>query len=71
MTARTRGLITTAGGVAWLFGILDLETTYVESDDGLPTAFLILALLAGLTVGWGLWSTAGSLDKRLARLGAG
>lgn len=69
MTARTRGLTITAGGVAWLVGIFVLETTYVESDDGLPAEFLILALFAGLAAGWGLWSMARSLDNRLSRLG--
>jgi hypothetical protein len=40
------------------------------SDDSFPMAFPVLALFAGLSVGWGLWSVARSLDRATARLGS-
>lgn len=43
---------------------------YEESDSSLPQAFLLLALFAGLSVAWGLWSEARSLDGRSARPGS-
>ncbi len=64
-----RATLVTIGGVAWLLGVLVLETTNQVSDDGFPIAFPILALFAGVAVAWGLWSIAGSLDKPLARIG--
>ena len=69
MTARVRGFIISAGGIAWLAGIVVLESMYEESDDSFPIAFPLLALFAGLSVGWGLWSAARSIDRRAARLG--
>lgn len=66
---RIRGFIISSGGLAWLTGIVILETMYEESDDSLPQSFLLLALLAGLSVAWGLWSAARSLDRRTARVG--
>lgn len=65
-----RGFIVASGGLAWLTGIVILETLYEESDESLPQAFLLLALFAGLTVAWGLWSVARSLDRRTGRLGS-
>ena len=56
--------------MAWLAGIAVLELTYEGSDDGFPIAFPILALFAGVSVGWGLWSVARSIDRRTARLGS-
>lgn len=70
MTARARGFIISAGGIAWLAGIVVLESVYEESDDSFPIAFPVLALFAGLSVGWGLWSVARSIDRRTARLGS-
>ncbi len=70
MTARVRGFIISAGGVAWLAGIVVLELMYEESDDSFPIAFPLLALFAGLSVGWGLWSVARTIDRRTARLGS-
>jgi len=67
---RIRGFIISSGGLAWLTGIVILETTYEKSDDSLPYSFLLLALLAGLSVAWGLWSVARSLDRRTARVGS-
>lgn len=66
---RARGFIISAGGMAWLAGIVVLELMYEESDDSFPIAFPLLALFAGLSVGWGLWSVAQSID-RTARLGS-
>jgi hypothetical protein len=43
---------------------------YEESDSSLPQAFLLLALFTGLSVAWGLWSEARSLDGRSARPGS-
>lgn len=56
--------------MAWLAGIVVLELMYEGSDDSFPIAFPLLALLAGLSVGWGLWSVARSIDRRTARLGS-
>jgi hypothetical protein len=70
MTARARGFIISAGGMAWLVGIVVLELMYEGSDDSFPMAFPVLALFAGLSVGWGLWSVARSLDRATARLGS-
>jgi hypothetical protein len=39
MTATARGLIISAGGMAWLVGIAVVEPTYSESDGALPVAF--------------------------------
>jgi hypothetical protein len=68
MTARARGFIIAAGGMAWLAGIVVLELMYEGSDDSFPMAFPVLALFAGLSVGWGLWSVPRSLDRATARL---
>lgn len=57
------------GGVAWLVGVLILELTYDSSDDDLPISFSILALIAGLAVGWGCWTSATRLDSRVSRVG--
>ncbi len=70
MTAGARGFIISAGGLAWLAGIVVLESMYKEPEDSFPIAFPVLALLAGLSVGWGLWSVARSIDRRTARLGS-
>ncbi len=70
MKARRRGLAIALGGVAWLGGVVTLETTYQETNDSFPVAFPLLALLAGLSVGWGLWTAAMSLDLKAARIGA-
>lgn len=56
--------------MAWLAGIVVLELMYQESDGSFPMAFPLLALFAGLSVGWGLWSMARSIDGRTARLGS-
>jgi hypothetical protein len=69
MTEKRRGWLISAGGVAWLIGVLVVEMTYTDTDDDLPLIFLVLALFAGLVAGWGIWSMAGSLDNRLARIG--
>jgi len=45
-----RGCIISSGGLAWLTGIVVLETMYEASDSSLPQAFLLLALFAGLSV---------------------
>jgi hypothetical protein len=63
-------LIVSTGGLAWLAGVVVLESTYVDSDASLPIAFPVLALFAGVSVGWGLWSVARSIDLRVARLGS-
>jgi hypothetical protein len=70
MTAKARGFIVSAGGLAWLAGIVVVESMYTESDGLLPVTFLVLALCAGVSVGWGLWSVARSIDLRIARLGS-
>lgn len=57
------------GGVAWLAGVLILELTYDSSQDDLPTSFSILALVAGLAVGWGCWTSASNLESRTGRVG--
>lgn len=44
MTARARGFIISAGGTAWLAGIVVLELMYEESDDSFPIAFPLVAL---------------------------
>lgn len=65
----SRGWLISAGGIAWLVGVLVVETTYTDTDDDLPVIFLVLALFAGLAAGCGIWSMARSLDNRLARIG--
>lgn len=70
MTSGLRGLVIAAGGTAWLAGVAVLELTYSESDESFPTLFPVLALLAGISVGWGLWSVARSMDRTTARLGS-
>jgi hypothetical protein len=70
VTSKARGLTVSAGGMAWLAGVVVVESTYVDSDASLPIAFPVLALLGGASVGWGLWSVARSIDLRLARLGS-
>lgn len=57
------------GGAAWLAGVLVLELAYDSSQDDLPISFSILALVAGLAVGWGCWTAASSLETRLGRIG--
>ncbi len=69
MTNRARGWLISAGGIAWLVGVLVLVTTYTDTDDGLPVIFLVLAVFAGMAAGRGIWSMARSLDNRLARIG--
>ncbi len=69
MTEPRRGWFISAGAVAWLVGVIILELTYTDSDDELPIIFLVLALFAGISVGWGIWLMAGTLDYRLARIG--
>jgi hypothetical protein len=59
----------TLGGLVWLVGVLILELTYDPSQDDLPISFSILALVAGLAVGWGCWTAASSLETRLGRIG--
>lgn len=67
---KIRASIISSGGLAWLVGIVILETMYEESDGSLPPAFLLLAMFAGLSVAWGLWSVAHSLDRKTARVGS-
>lgn len=69
MTQQSRGWLISAGGIAWLVGVLVLETTYTDTDDDLPVIFLVLALFGGIAAGWGIWAMARSLDNRLARFG--
>ena len=57
------------GGLLWLVGVLILELTFDSSDDDLPVSFSILAVMAGLGVGWGCWTSASFLKGRLARFG--
>lgn len=66
---RARGWAVSLGGVAWLAGVLVLESTYDSSQDDLPTSFPILALVAGLAVGWGCWTSASTLESRVGRVG--
>ncbi len=70
MTSGLRGLVIAAGGTAWLAGVAVLELTYSDSDESFPPLFPVLALFAGLSVGWGLWSVARSMDRPAARLGS-
>ncbi len=67
---KIRASIISSGGLAWLVGIVILETMYEESEGSLPPAFLLLAMFAGLSVAWGLWSVAQSLDRKTARVGS-
>ncbi len=69
MTEQRRGWLISAGGIAWLVGVFILELMFTDSDDDLPIIFLVLALFAGISVGWGLWSLSGIFDNRLARVG--
>ncbi|MGB7861354.1 MAG: hypothetical protein WBM90_12720 [Acidimicrobiia bacterium] len=66
---RVRGWAVSLGGVAWLAGILILELAYDSSQDDLPTSFPILALVAGLAIGWGCWTSASNLESRIGRIG--
>jgi hypothetical protein len=69
MSIRARGRIVSSGGIAWLVGVLVLELTYDTSQEDLPISFSILALVAGLAVGWGCWTSASNLETRLGRIG--
>jgi hypothetical protein len=57
------------GGLAFLAGVMVVETTLEPGDESLPVAFLILALLMGVTVGVGLYGFAPQLETRMARIG--
>ena len=57
------------GGLLWLVGVLILELTFDSSEDDLPISFSILAVFAGVGVGWGCWKAASFLKVRLARFG--
>lgn len=67
---KMRAFIISSGGLAWLVGIVILETMHEGSDDSLPPAFLLLAVFAGLSVAWGLWSLARSFDRKTGRIGS-
>lgn len=69
MSSRARGWAVSLGGVAWLIGVAILELTYDPSRDDLPVSFSLLALVAGLAVGWGCWSSATGLESGLGRVG--
>jgi hypothetical protein len=69
MSTKTRGVAVSVGGLLWLVGVLILELTFDSSNDDLPVSFSILAVLAGVGVGWGCWTSASFLEDRVARFG--
>jgi len=69
MSNRSRGLIVSLGGLAWLAGVVVLEAALDPGDDSLPVAFPILAGFMGVTVGFGLYGFAEQLERRMARIG--
>lgn len=69
MLIKARGRAVSLGGLAWIAGVLVLELTYDPSNDDLPISFSILALVAGVAVGWGCWNSASRLENRTGRLG--
>jgi hypothetical protein len=50
-------------------GVIVLELTYDPTKGDLPVTFALLAVSAGIAVGWGCWSAASLLDRRLGRFG--
>jgi hypothetical protein len=64
-------MLVSAGGLAWLAGVLILETTIDSVDDDLPVSFLLLAVLAGTLVALGTWKASSGLERRSARVGMG
>lgn len=69
MRHRTNGILVSLGGLAWLTGVLILETTLDAGDEDLPISFLLLAVLAGALVLVGSWNSASALETRLGRAG--
>ncbi len=63
------GTAVIVGGILWLVGVLILELTFDPDSDSLPVSFEILATAAGLALGWGLWRAAGTVERRVGRLG--
>ena len=66
---RSRGMSVVIGGWVWLAGVLYLELTFNSAEDSLPVSFSLLATFSGLAVGWGCWTAASLLDRRLGRIG--
>lgn len=69
MSTRSHGMSVVIGGLAWLAGVLYLELTFNSADDSLPMSFSLLATFSGIAVGWGCWTAASLLDRRLGRFG--
>lgn len=57
------------GGFVWLVGIAIVELSMTSPGDDLPRIFFVLALIAGVAVGFGCLRAASLLDRRLGRIG--